>query len=446
MRLNALLAASAAARRVYRQSMYALALLEKFGVVDGEAAQHDEPSAVEKPDALVEPRRALWAAWSRPTPVSITAAAMVMALLVTAMYFMAPPFYRAITGRQRIDNDAAPVIVAQLTGIDKAVWAPGQIGAHQGAHLIVGHRMELLEGLAEVTYESGARVTLQGPATLVVQGANAARLPQGKLVARVPQSAVGFEVETPSAMITDLGTEFGVDVEDEQVEAHVFVGEVLVQAISPEQNQSAPIRISAGQAVRIEGDGSVKRALSADAKQFPQRHGFVNLARGKSVIAASDSWPGGGAVDARFLPDFVVDGRIDESQNSYWLGSEKTENQHVTIDLGQAFQLERIELVQTHNGISDDRGTKEFELWAGSEIDDRRALVEPVLIAKGTLPNAIGTGARLPVHVVSLADGNLTAANARYLHFVAKTYYGLGTGLSEIRVFGQKHSTINKSE
>jgi hypothetical protein len=202
--------------------------------------------------------------------------------------------------------------------------------------------------------------------------------------------------------------------------------------------------LKAGEALRLEQGVGAKSTIDADRKQFNERSQFVNIARGKKVIAASGSWPDPAAADARYLPDHVVDGRVDDSLGSFWIGVEKTPNESITIDLDDHYHLERIELIQTHNGVPNDRGTKDFELWAGSKIDGERKLIEPVLIAKGTLPDGAGTGARLPVYMASLADGNLTAVKSRYLHFVAKTFHGSGAGLNEIRVFGQRELPVKK--
>jgi hypothetical protein len=374
--------------------------------------------------------------FARPTPLSMAVAALFIGLLVTAMAFMAPPFYRdLVRSPPAPGSDEAPVVVATLSGLHDVVWANEQIGPRQGMELAAGQALHLESGLAEITFHTGSRVLLQGPAQFVVQGDNAARLSSGKLVARVPAPAIGFTVKTPAAVITDLGTEFGVDVQAGQVEAHVFVGEVLVQGISP-ASDAQPIRLSAGKAVRVAANGRAQ-PQPADSSHFLRRPGLVNLARGKAIISAGSSWSGrSGEIDARYVPDHVVDGRSNDAPNSYWIGAEAIRGDHITIDLGGTFHLQRIELVATHNGVANDRGTKDFELWAGSKINGDLTLAAPLLIASGTLPDAAGTGARLPVYVVSQADGSLKSTPARYLHFVSKTFYGHSGGLNEIRVFG----------
>lgn len=67
-------------------------------------------------------------------------------------------------------------------------------------------------GLIELTHKSGTRVLIEGPASYRVVEENRARLEYGKIVAKVPKTAVGFTVEYPNGEVVDLGTEFGMEV------------------------------------------------------------------------------------------------------------------------------------------------------------------------------------------------------------------------------------------
>jgi hypothetical protein len=119
--------------------------------------------------------------------------------------------------------------------------------ARPGATLRAGG-YELRAGLVEFTYASGAVVIIESPAQFELRGASAVGLHSGKLSARVPEAAVGFTVETPSASVIDLGTEFGVHVGATSSEVHVFKGEVLVKTGRTEE----PQRLIEHQASRIE--------------------------------------------------------------------------------------------------------------------------------------------------------------------------------------------------
>ena len=113
-------------------------------------------------------------------------------------------------------------------------------------------------------------------------------------------------------------------------------------------------------------------------------------------------------------------------------------NEYFTIDLWGRFDVERIELMNTHNSRGNDRGTKDFEIWAADEINGNK-LVAPRLVLHGTLPCRFDAGKDIPYDVFSVAAGDFSLFNARYVMFVAKTYhhgdlYG-GCGLNEIKVF-----------
>ena len=87
--------------------------------------------------------------------------------------------------------------------------------------------LELRSGVVEIAFNSGARVFLEGPARLSVESENRAFLKSGKLTAEVNPHSTGFTINTPRMNIVDIGTRFGVRVDDSgDTEAHVMEGEV----------------------------------------------------------------------------------------------------------------------------------------------------------------------------------------------------------------------------
>jgi hypothetical protein len=83
--------------------------------------------------------------------------------------------------------------VAQITASKECQWADGK-DLPPGARLHKGQEIELAHGFAEVTFDSGARAVLEGPATLEVDSAWVAKLKHGALKASVPHEAIGFSV------------------------------------------------------------------------------------------------------------------------------------------------------------------------------------------------------------------------------------------------------------
>ena len=98
--------------------------------------------------------------------------------------------------------------VARITGAKDSRWAGGTVGLQPGDHIQKGQRLELTAGLAEITFDSGARVVLKAPASLDVNSAWDGLLRRGTLTASVPPEAIGFRISNSSVEVVDLGTEF----------------------------------------------------------------------------------------------------------------------------------------------------------------------------------------------------------------------------------------------
>lgn len=179
---------------------------------------------------------------------------------------------------------------AFLTADDRAVW--GDQTKDGGKSLRPGQKLELARGLAEITFASGAKVDLQGPATLTIEDRDMAALEVGKLTAHVPEEAIGFAVQTPSMLVVDLGTDFGVEVAglgDDQV--HVFKGQVELKFRSPgsDVETQEPVRLHAGQALTIDKSGKKIESLASDSGRFysaAEPEARIDLPVGEAYVTA----------------------------------------------------------------------------------------------------------------------------------------------------------------
>jgi hypothetical protein len=234
----------------------------------------------------------------------------------------------------------------------------------------VGDRFALASGLMEITYDSGARVILQGPVTYEVESAAGGFLSVGKLTARlekgeggrgkaeggrrkgeggrgkgeqspnlqisrspnrsslVPRPSPLFVVRTPSAIITDLGTEFGVEVaKSGRTVSHVFRGTIRVQAVAARgQAEESGRIVRENESVRVD-DGAQRKTVvihtlkpSPFIRELPKR--TVKLFDLVDVVAGGDGfshrrgagirWADGRVVNAFPPPSedvFVGDGK-----------------------------------------------------------------------------------------------------------------------------------------
>lgn len=137
-----------------------------------------------------------------------------------------------------IEDDAADGIAIFSAG-ENCTWK--QASFQPGNSFKAGQTIELLGGIAEIAFDCGARIVLQGPTTLQLTSAWEASLTKGTLRATVPQEAIGFRVSNPEVDIVDLGTEFSV-VTDELGESEVFVheGAIEVHAKQKKPNDAKP--------------------------------------------------------------------------------------------------------------------------------------------------------------------------------------------------------------
>ncbi|CAA6677649.1 MULTISPECIES: LamG-like jellyroll fold domain-containing protein [unclassified Lentimonas] len=120
--------------------------------------------------------------------------------------------------------------LGRLTAARDAVWEDS--APFKEDHLTAGS-MSLLEGYSEITMVNGVTLLLEAPVEIDVVSEDLIHLREGRLVARVPQQAIGFTVITPTSEVVDLGTEFGMSVASNGLsEVHVLDGEVKARPLN----------------------------------------------------------------------------------------------------------------------------------------------------------------------------------------------------------------------
>ncbi len=123
----------------------------------------------------------------------------------------------------------APAFVATVRASTQPLWLEDGKALSEGDR-VPAQALALKGGQAELVFDSGVRLVLEGPANLRLDSSNAAFLTSGRLVAHVPESGWGFRVDTPTSRLVDRGTDFGVIAEDSgATEVHVFRGQVDLQ-------------------------------------------------------------------------------------------------------------------------------------------------------------------------------------------------------------------------
>ena len=132
-------------------------------------------------------------------------------------------------------------IVATLTDSINAEWISEEEIPADGEVLRQGE-LTLARGFAEITFDNGAVVVVEGPAIIELESPKAMFVTSGKISAVVSDYATGFTVNTLSASIVDLGTEFGVSVEgDGSCSLHMFKGKANLIAGKKDQRKIGQI-------------------------------------------------------------------------------------------------------------------------------------------------------------------------------------------------------------
>lgn len=144
--------------------------------------------------------------------------------------------------------------VATLIDSMGAQWAGTESIMSKGMRFTTGRKpVSLKEGLADLCFDNGAVLTLEGPAEFQILAEDHLKLNTGRLYATVPKKAIGFTIHTPNARIVDLGTEFGVEADlCGNTTLHVMEGKTMLLAGS--ESNKISMAVDRGSAKQVSGD------------------------------------------------------------------------------------------------------------------------------------------------------------------------------------------------
>jgi hypothetical protein len=181
-------------------------------------------------------------------------------------------------------------VVGQITGMVDCKLAGTERVSRE---VSLNFSYQLVSGLMEITYNSGAKVILQGPVTYKVDSADGGYLSLGKLTARVEKKAEGggrkaessslstihyplstassplFSVRTPTAVFIDLGTEFGVEVSKSGTsEVCVLKGTVRGEFLDADGHVLQTVELKEGEGRRYEQASGRATVIAVDRASF----------------------------------------------------------------------------------------------------------------------------------------------------------------------------------
>lgn len=144
-------------------------------------------------------------------------------------------------------------------------------GSHpRPGELLYAGSYDLREGVAKMALGEGASLLLEAPCRVELQHAGEVTLRSGRLAVEVLPPAQGFRVRTSTALITDLGTEFGVIASpDGSTEAHVLKGHVNIALDPNRTRQPRSVIVNEGSAAVVDARGlTIRDGLAARADLF----------------------------------------------------------------------------------------------------------------------------------------------------------------------------------
>jgi hypothetical protein len=216
-------------------------------------------------------------------------------------------------------HDAVDDVAVAVIGVgDDARWSEETTAKADHSAIRLGEPLKLDRGIVELELKSGTKLVVEGPAEWAVGGDNKATLRAGKLMATVPPNAVGFTLETPTAKIVDLGTEFAAEVGvDQHTQIHVFKGTVVALQVQSSADSNDAVRLSAGEAIEIGG----RSAPFTSIPIRPDRYLKAAKPKPKSVIAAVQASNG---EEYRIVPGGLRDDALSYIDRAYeWNGIDK---------------------------------------------------------------------------------------------------------------------------
>ncbi len=333
-RLEEMLAASDEARRFYVRAMALSASLYEY--------------AGEMQSELPEPSNVVpFSSWSRWAAPLAAAAAVLLGIFLARTFFAAGP---------QGNGDEQPESVARLSGSKDCKWIG--VSPAPGDELARGRHLDLESGFAEVTFDSGAQLTLVGPATLDLRSAWEAELQRGTLKANVPPEAIGFRVINAAVEVVDLGTEFSMTAEEGgAAEVFVLKGAVEVQPRSQSGGGELPRSVLREKQARRFAKAGASEVRDGDKKfqRFAAKFAVERTAHPLSFVRWSFDE---GAGD--------IAGAVASSANApeIQLGKSGGPNSHWTPGRwGSALRLDGQPAVQAKLSAAVSRATRSVACW-----------------------------------------------------------------------------------
>lgn len=218
---------------------------------------------------------------SRPAPFACLFATAVLGAFLAAagvmdMTWFGNPTFAEVARR-------TPPVAGRVTGLHAVRWRSPQNRHRVWEPVLQDGRIDVAAGLVQLTHQGGATVVIEGPASYQLLGPASGRLVRGRITVRTEHGDRSedlredaapltplFTVHTPKRLVHDLGTEFGVQV-DEGGDTGVYVFEGLVELATADRNapaRTSAIRLAVGESAGIDEAGRIEQDNVLLASRF----------------------------------------------------------------------------------------------------------------------------------------------------------------------------------
>ena len=196
-------------------------------------------------------------------------------------------------------------VVAQLIDQLNAQWDKSSRLPHDDGRMNQDTYC-LTTGCAHIQFNCGANVVIEGPAEWALLAEDGMQLTRGRAYATVPPNAIGFAIKAGNAKVIDLGTEFGIEVDDcLNTQLHVIKGKTLIIS-GTDHGPKAQAEITQNQARQVDNNGKVQAIELADQRYVRRIDSSRNLAwKGQPAINLADIVGGGNGFGTGTLNDGI---------------------------------------------------------------------------------------------------------------------------------------------
>lgn len=173
------------------------------------------------------------------------------ALAIASLLLFALPSPKPVTELQPMrETSLASPAVALLTVDNGCDWGNDSPLLHTvGGAVNPGESLTIYEGIAEFRLGSDVRLSVEGPASLVIGSPTTFVLLHGKVTVNVPRTAADFKCIAAGCQFTASDTEFGLWQEGSKLGVHVFTGEVRAAAPFVAANQEQVTESRSGEII-----------------------------------------------------------------------------------------------------------------------------------------------------------------------------------------------------